>query len=382
VDDNGHFELTTRPKASGQFIYTLSNSDDGTIEKIPVNVLPQKRLKILIINAFPTFETRYLKTFLAETGHEVIVRNQVSKDIFKYEYFNTKKKNFSRFTSTILEKQDLMIMDLASLNNLSRTESQLLRTAIKEQGLGLFIQPEQALFLSKTWMNLQSNSVEEEHLLFNLESDTFSISRYNRLLKLESNQFELLTTSKEHIALAERNGLGKIGTTVLKDLYRQQLAGDSTVYAHVWTEILNGLSKLNEEKVGFSGLDQLVYPLAPLNFTVQNIAADGKLTIENQNIPLAQNALIPEQWEGLFWPRAAGWHQIEAGEDSTVFYVYKEGDWKTRRDFSRSQANEKFFAQQATSSLVVQYHHKAIPKIWFYLLFLFGLGFLWLEPKI
>ena len=383
VGADGHFELNTRPKTNGDFVYTISISTNERIEKVPVRVLPQKRLRVLMINAFPTFETRYLKAFLSRKGHEVVVRNQVSKTIYKYEYFNTNKRSVNRLTQGELDNQDLVIIDLESLDNLLRTERQLLKAAINEEGLGLFIQPEQGLFTNRSWINIRSKRTDAETVSFSSARDTVALSKYGLELTLQSNQYELLQGSNQGvIAMVERSGLGKVGTTVLKDIYRQQLTGDSLIYAKIWTGLLNGLSKENNDNVSWSGLDQLIYPLEPMKFTVQNLNAEVTMSIDGQNIPLAQDANIPEQWHGNFWPRASGWYKTISEQDSSAFYVYEQGEWNSRRDFSRTAANQTFFSQQAVSTLNENYHHKAIPKVWFYILFLLAIGFLWLEPKL
>lgn len=383
VGTDGHFELNTTPKINGNILYTILNSSNDEIEQLPISVLPKKQLKVMMINAFPTFEMRYLKAFLSRKGHEVVVRNQISKDIFKYEYFNTNKRNINRLSQAELERHDLVMIDFASLANFSKAEQQLLNTAIEEEGMGLFIQPEQALFSNNNWINLQGEKTDVEHILYGLKTDTITVDKYGFDLSVQANQYALLeSTGNLPLALAERNGMGKIGTTLLKDSYRQQLAGDSLIYAKIWTGILNGLSKENNDKVDWSGLNEIVYPLAPMNFTVQNLKQDKTVTMDGQQLPLAQDAAIPEQWNSTYWPRRSGWHKAKAGEDSTAFYVYEKGDWGSRKAYVSIEGNHQYFAQQPNAALSQNYHYKPIPKLWFYLLFLLAIGFLWLEPKL
>lgn len=383
VDRDGRFELNTSPKTIGNILYTILNSSSNKIEQLPITVLPKKQLKVLIINAFPTFETRYLKAFLSRKGHEVVVRNQLSKDVFKYEYFNTNKRNINSLSQAELEKHDLAIIDFASLANFSKAEQQLLNTAIKEEGMGLFIQSEQALFSNNNWINLQGKKTAVENILYGLKTDTVTLAKYGFDFNRQANQYTLLeSTENEPLTLAERNGMGKVGTTVLRDVYRQQLTGDSLIYARIWTNILDGLSKENNDKVNWTGLDQIVYPLEPMDFTVQNLKREGIIIIEEQQLPLAQDASIPEQWNSTYWPRRAGWHKAIAGEDSTAFYVYEKGDWDSRKAYASIEANHRYFAQQSNVGVKQNYDYKRIPKIWLYLLFLLTIGFLWLEPKL
>ena len=105
-NNTGDFQLTSNLTTAGKFLYSLiekdSLNDIITKDPLPVIVEEQTQLKILIINRNPTFETKYLKNYLSENGHQVLVRSQLTKAKFKFEYFNMSQKPIIAFTQKIL----------------------------------------------------------------------------------------------------------------------------------------------------------------------------------------------------------------------------------------------------------------------------------------
>ncbi len=89
----GAFSLSFFAKSSGRFLYDLI-TPEGT-ETLPLIIEPERQLNIILISNYPTFELRYLKNFLAAKGHRLSVRNQVSKDKYKFEFAQSSFIQFS-----------------------------------------------------------------------------------------------------------------------------------------------------------------------------------------------------------------------------------------------------------------------------------------------
>jgi len=91
-DSSQLFEVSTDLNVTGNFIYHLVEKDSlGEVlskDILPVTIVDKTPLRILMLSAFPTFESKYLKNYLAETGHQVVVKNQLTTARYKYEYFN------------------------------------------------------------------------------------------------------------------------------------------------------------------------------------------------------------------------------------------------------------------------------------------------------
>ena len=67
--NQSQFELSFVPKTVGNFIYTLKNGSGTLAESLPMTIEPSKKLKVMMINAFPTFEMRYLKNSKTKQIH-------------------------------------------------------------------------------------------------------------------------------------------------------------------------------------------------------------------------------------------------------------------------------------------------------------------------
>src|SRR5690606_13986620 len=115
-------------------------------EPLPVKIVDWKPLNILMVNYFPTFETKYLKNFLVENGHSVLARTQLSTNRFKFEYFNREASPIYQMTPKALEGFDLLVMDVDSYLALGSSARTALEETIREQGTGLFIQPNTTFF--------------------------------------------------------------------------------------------------------------------------------------------------------------------------------------------------------------------------------------------
>ena len=63
------FKLKAKTKVKGEFVYQIEVQDSvGNIlaeEPLPIKINTAQKLRILVLNDFPSFETRYLKNFLA-----------------------------------------------------------------------------------------------------------------------------------------------------------------------------------------------------------------------------------------------------------------------------------------------------------------------------
>ncbi len=99
--------LKTEVNVVGNFIYTLVTTDTLdrilTADPIPIKVSKKQPISVLIVNNFPTFETKYLKNFLAAQGFEVLVRSQITSNTYKFENFNRSQGAIYGFTEQNLD---------------------------------------------------------------------------------------------------------------------------------------------------------------------------------------------------------------------------------------------------------------------------------------
>ncbi|SDB28377.1 hypothetical protein SAMN03097699_0502 [Flavobacteriaceae bacterium MAR_2010_188] len=388
-EESLQFQLKSNLKIEGNFIYHLEERDTvGKIlssNSIPIKIQGLKPMQVLILNAFPTFETKYLKNFLAEKGNKVVSRIQLTKGLYKFEYFNLAKVPISRLAAENLNPFDLVVMDYQSLSYLSSAEKNALEQAIKEQGLGLFIQPSSATFSSNNPL-----------IDFNFKNDYKSRTETDERTELAYSKFPyrfgksnlsqpLHIFGTDTISTYKILGSGRIATTVLDKTYELILKGNEDDYQLLWTDILNEISKRTEIFSEWEVEKSFNYENEKLDFKLRTAIKNPEITDADGNrIALMQDVDLPNLWYGSTFPKKAGWNSFKIGQDSTqVFttYVYNEKDWQSVRENNTRELNKVYYQNREVDAKARQALRPS-NLIYLYLIVLLGLGYLWFAPKI
>lgn len=383
--------LSAEPKASGQFVYhLLEKNGDGEVlsnEPVPIQVKEGRPLKILMVNTFPTFETKYLKNFLTEKGHEVLARIQLTKGKYKFEYFNGASGTIYGFTSENLKDYDLLIIDTDSYTSLGRASKEAMEEISASEGLGIFIQADEGLFrLSERQSPFRFNRDYVTEIA--LGQPVHTLPKYPYAFQQNLRTQEILMDSVVVAAYLPIQK-GKIGTTLLQNTYQLILDGKETLYARIWTKILNTIAREQETAVVWRSLTQIPKLDEPFEFELQTLLTDVEVTTEEgARIPLLQDILIPGKFTGTVYPRKTGWNQLQVANDSIspwFYFVYDDGQLQNIHQSELRNANHQKFGSSSTFDDLKSVSKKelqAITPFWFYLILLLSLGWLWLEPKL
>jgi len=388
-DVNQIFKLSTQLKVAGKYIYRLTEKDSTgkTInsEPIPIIIRNKTPLKVLMIDAFPTFETKYLKNYLAETGNEVLVRSQITTGRYKYEYFNMERKQVVSFSEETLKEFDLVVIDVNSLNSLSKNETNTLVKIIKEDGLGVFIQPSIAFFNARNnFGSLKFENNNQTEFSFN-SNIKLKINKYPFQLQDESDLQTIFSSEELKITGYKKIGKGRVGTSVMENTYQLVLDGNENEYQNLWSQIIEKISKRTKPTAEFETKQQFVFRDAPFNFKLRS--RDSVPTVRNLDgtlISLIQDLDNANIWRGVNYPREKGWQQLQLENDSTAildFYVHDAEVWKSLISVNTTKKNKQNFNGLGKKELV-QKQEKPINPLWFFGLFLLCMGYLWLEPKL
>lgn len=383
--------LSATTKASGTFVYQLWEKDgDGKVlskEPIPLHVEKGTSLRILMVNTFPTFETKYLKNFLAENGHEVQARTQLTKGKYKFEYFNGASEAVYGFTMDQLEKYDLLILDADTYTGLSNAAKRAIEASARVNGLGIFVQPNERMFrLSKNRFPLGFERDGRTEISLGQAGETLATYPYQFETSVRQQPIAIDSTIIAGYVPMEK---GKLGSTVLQNTYQLVLEGHEGIYASIWTQILNGIAKPQESEMAFEALTPIPKVDEPFLFEIQTLEENPQLkNSDGSPIALLQDASLPSKWSGKQYPRKIGWNQVRSVKDSTVifsYYVFGEDQWTSVATAHTIQANKRKFGtdnrfrgKPASSNGSL----RPISLLWFYVLLLLCLGWLWLEPKL
>jgi hypothetical protein len=383
------FELRLPLKTTGKYVFHLAEKDSlGELilsNPIPFQVSARDNLKILVLNGFPSFETKYLKNYLSEMGHEVVVRSQFSKERYKFEYLNTSRIPIYRLDKSVLKPFDLMIIDANSYRSLSRSARIAIQESIAKEGLGLFIQPD-AYLSGFTKEEIGFRLIPDRTskvVLDDFPERTLIKSAYvfENTLGLE----EIHAANKKVITGYKRLAKGRIGTTLISNTYQLQLDGKTKVYEQFWSSII--------EKLGKNYLSNTVwnfenpFPLQdePLPFELHTNVEKPKVEMLQANrIALRQDRQLLKRWNGVVYPKVKGWNQIQLEGDSlqaASFYVTDSIYWKALRQYNLQEGNKLLF-ENNMYTIKPSPSYELIDPIWFFILGLTGLSYLWVYPKI
>jgi hypothetical protein len=382
------FSLSFQTRQAGLFRYAVSLRDSLTTKMeghLPIEVTPESRMNILFVQKYPSAEVRYLKNFLSEKGHALIVRSQISKNDFHYEFVNRESARIDRLTSESLNEFDLLIMDSESLRGLSASELKSLEQSSKE-GLGVVILMNEVDLKSKLpLLNASLKTYAHDTVHLSIKSQSIVLPALP-VSVLSGSSITPVTTSAARILSGYKHEVaGKVGFQLLHETYRLLLEGKATEYATLWSPLLESTARLKAESFKIQLTNSFPYyqdePLA-----VQVISSKDEPELKNNTtlLPLQEDVLIDDYWHTTTWTGKPGWHTLTT-QDSTAlhYYVSPENEWSTLRIANQQRqhvSNESSAITKKESTLITE--HKTISPLWFFIIFLLASGFLWLAPKL
>ena len=383
------FKFSARPKVSGRFLYTITEMDSMkkiiNSDPIPIIIKKPKKLNILMLNSYPNFESRYLKNYLAESGHQITVRNRISRGKFKYEFLNKERIPFFNINDRILKSTDLIIIDEQEFQNLGKTDRDLIKKEIAENGLGIFIQQDDNFYYNSGLLEkfaYEYDSATKSEIPLN--SKVQNISKAQRIFKTENVVQLISNTKNETVAAYYRIEKGSVGSSLLKDTYALQLKGDEESYQQLWSYIIEKIAKKSQKSVSFAPQHFIAYKDEPFHVSVTMNTFNELHSDQGYYIPLKNNKVLQEEWDGIYYPKHKGWENIFIKNDSTFntsIYVSDKSNWKVLRTKAKVWANRRWISSMKKDSSDSR-SIKPINLFWLYAVILLCFGYLWLIPKI
>ena len=394
VKGAGDFELRMTPAQTGTAVYkliALSGADTLEQEPIPVEVLPGKSLKVLLLAAAPDFENRFLASWLSERGHGVATRTAISKGKYDRGYMNVAVVGLEHLSAGLLDKFDVVITDAAELKAMGAGEGALLQRQVAERGLGLIIRAD-------------SSSLES-----GVRAVTGGDSALHMVITDKPGQRSVIRdTLMRTVVSARLYGAGKIVLTTIQGTYARLLAGNKKDYGRLWTSILQQAVGMDDDGDRWQLTPELPVVDQPVKATLQTGGTGMPQGLFGEDIEvfayLAENPTLPASWEGVYWPRGAGWLTVRAPErEPQWWYVWGKGDWRNLHRMERVRMTEREIGggngadrgrlvrndegqgvtdKGADKMPEKRTYKEPMDKSWFYILALLSLVFLWVERKI
>ncbi len=381
------FSLSFTPKRAGNSIYSLVSEGirgSTSTERLPVEVSPTKRLRVLFIQKFPTAEVRFLKNFLSEKHHQIAVRYQVSKNNFTYEFDNLPQEKIDNLHSDILNSYDLLFIDQKSYNEISTQERGDLKKSINK-GLGvIFLLHDAKEKAISEFLPVKTTVSSKDTIHIRLSSSLLNVLPALPIELANDPSIVPITKNKNRILSGYfYSGLGKIGFQFIQETFRIGLEGNIDDYSFAWTPLINNTARPKESNFKLKLVTAFpIYTNEPIDLTTIS-SRQPSLYAESVMIPLKENAFVEGHWTGRSWAGKSGWHQLYIKQDSTQlnYFVSDSSEWRALRISNQMKSNQVYQNISIDKSNEVS-HQVPFPKLVFYFIFLFSSAFLWLAPKI
>jgi hypothetical protein len=371
------FVLSFTPQQTGKFLFSLK-APTSKEEVLPIEVLPTRSLQVLMLQSYPSAETRYLKSFLIEQGHAVAMRTQVSKINYRTEFGNRSSINLNRITNELLNEFDLVI--LANETALTKTDQTVLETATRS-GLGLLWLPA-AEELQKPLFGFELSNFADDTAHVRVNNKTTVLPAVAARIKTDVPS---LANARRALSGYNFSGAGKIGVQLLQETYTQLATGEPEMYSSLWSPLLEALARPTSVATKIKVKNDFpIYVQEPIEIEMISNQSLPELVVDSVALPLRENVVIDNYWTTSFWAAQSGWHAVTSPADSTMtnFYVFKSDQWQGVRSSALQNLNRAHESAYANESETTVVETKRISSFWFFVLFLLSAGFLWLVPKL
>lgn len=382
-----NFTFSFKPQQAGLFVYAIDVQDGNEVlsQKIPVEVIPNERLNVLFIQNFPTSEAKYLKIFLIEQGHGLVVRSQLSKNNYRYEYANHKQVRIDRLSPDLLNAFDLVVTDNETLGSFNSMDKKMLEGAVKN-GLGVV-----QLFNSinnkeaNEFLSIPITDFPKDTVQLQLDNDAYTLSALP--VAINRDNTSILQTKDRVLSGFVERGAGKIGFQFLQETYRLILQGKQLEYALIWSPLIERSARFKNQSSKIQLENAFpIYPDEPITLKVIASKAALRIKADGVSLPLREDLVIDNFFHGKTWAGKHGWHQFTIEDDSIIknYYVSDEHEWQSLRRAQQQKANE-LVSHSDTVRLPRDQsskEEKPISRLLFFITFLLSAGFLWLVPKV
>lgn len=375
VEESGDpLKFSVVPALAGYLQYQLDGLRGGdTIfsEVVPVLVRDRSKTNVLILSAAPSSEYRFLKNYLAEQGFGVAERIQISNDIFRDSFSNLSRMSLRNLTPEKLEEFQLVVLEAAVYNELSRKEKSNLRAQLKAGELGVI------------W---SSNSEKNDLVTTKIADEkSFTFQSGSSEVRVRSNTEELLRSDgrikfqDQEIGKFQEIGLGKIVLPRSAASYTLILKGEERLYASFWQKLLQPAIGVDWKT---TSMQTPPFPRVdlPMTFTISNLDEEEPLVIDSARVAVSERWFQLETWEARYWPKKRGWNTLSSGSEQ--FFVFDSTEWPNQVAHAKR-------ARTAWKSSVLEKGEREGKKIsqpiskWlFFIAFLFSFGFLWLDQRL
>jgi len=373
LEKDGSFNIETRAPVQGIYEYKILASQenkDTIVETLPVQVAKTSKLKMLILASSPQFELNYLKNYWVSQGHAIVQKVKISQEKYSSSFVNMDEFQFSTLARNVLERFDILMIDIPKWNMLSANERARALKAVSENGLGLILIPTRE---GETAKSLPRNKVSRfyEKEVQGTPSTFVDFDHNRSWLENESN-------------LIYKRGFGNVLMPKTADSYRLILNDNKQSYQKLWGDIFSALYVSIEESFRIS-TPFLTYQGVQTEVQISNISQDARLLLnDSQPLILNYTPFLEGYGEAKVLP-VLGWNNIslEGSKNKQWFYAHDSLAWKTMQQMNVNQYIQKLSNNNNKASMAKTYFvKKQLPFYLSLLMMVLGFGVVWFLEKL
>lgn len=399
LKEETRFEFSFTPKQLGKL--NLSLVLDGKEEKWGAVVLPFKPLSVLVLQSKPTFESKYLKNFLTEKGYRFAVRMMVGKARYREEFWNLPSQSLVPLSRKVLSRFDVVMIDGETLAMLMPSERRAFESAVTQEGLGVFItevdsalQQQASLKFFQPFRFRPHQAREQSVSGKQFRSSPITLEAFT-IAENVGVQSLLQDSDGRSVASFCQKGFGRIGISLVQNVYQWKLSGKPSVYAAYWAHLFSAIAKRASETA--ISVPTISIEHEPIEFRVQTVLESPRVFIQENSqktfVPLRQEMLNRTAWHGRYWASKSGWIAFKVnGEEQCWAFVSDETAFEALRKETRRKETLKAIEQnepesQETEKGTVETEplkteHNTTLMLWCALCAMLALGGLWAERKV
>lgn len=411
-----YFSLSTRPRSSGNLIYTLQAwSGDVLLSKQPVttSVGTAATINIMVQQSAPSFETRRLKNYAASIGAQVLINTQISRGKSITQSANLPDEADISFSPQTLTGQDILIMDGRALVQLVDQQREWLSDAITD-GLGLLILADTSLLEEfekpgrsllpgfKLTANPDAQAEAVPRLVSNPASGWQQPLPF-AAMQLQASDADILIDNGQGGALVinKSKGLGHIAISLINQSHRWLTGGSSDHWSDYWASLIAAVGRARSDSYLLPPSDKSFFkvgertPVCAMssgeNLAATIVSTSSIYTQPGFDIPLSADSLGSPRQCGWFWPQQNGWRQVYLHTDTSGqlldqqgLFIFKKHQWLAQSRHERmldTLDRSSINAGMQTKSNTEKWVSEPLEVFWLYLLLVTSASLLWLERK-
>ena len=392
--------------AEGRFLWTIKLLEDderGSVvsqERVGAAVVAPSLPRLLFLESSPSVETTQLRRWFTEIGGMFAARTLIGNARYRFH-----GAEFATIDAQLLRRTDLVVADAAALRALATEESEALRAAVHEQGLGLLILRAEPTAAGSTeplipW-NITSQGTDAESATRSARLQwrdatplDFPVTVANVAAKSQATETSLISDSAGRgVVSVIQRGRGQIALSLVHDTWQWRMQDRTGSFAHYWSFLLSRLAKPDsgESWAVMNPVSASLLVDQPIELRYSggtDSATAGQITREGDSarvlVPLAQDTTEPRNWTTTFWPRHSGWHRVVAPASGRHldFFVHERNEWPSLGASRRRTATARFAALSdtiAAASATGDSRPGRGSAVVFFALFVSAAGYLWFE---